>query len=398
MMKIRLIALGLLLAYSTATASAGNREDCLQDKDQALAAKACPLYEAELAAQKQKTADQPAAGTQATVQPGTAHFFDQKWRLNPAKSRLNITSVKNHTVSETHRFNGLDGSISPSGAATVKIDLWSLDTSVDIRNVRMRFLFFETFKFPLATITAQLDKAALQSLLANKQVTYPLKLELDLHGVKKKMVTNVVVTKTGSNTVKVASGDPLIVQAGDFNLLPGVEKLSIAAGGFKIEPSATIAFELVFEGGSANVALDAVRTAAADSQKKQKTRILSADECKTRMDVISKTRQIYFKSGSAKIDNVESAPLLDEVAQFFNRCPTVAMKISGHTDSDGGKAYNQHLSERRAAAIADALKGRNVAGKRMSVVGYGYSNPAADNTTKAGKAKNRRIEFQRLDN
>jgi outer membrane protein OmpA-like peptidoglycan-associated protein len=73
------------------------------------------------------------------------------------------------------------------------------------------------------------------------------------------------------------------------------------------------------------------------------------------MDVISQTREIYFASGSASIDQTESAPVFDAVAQFFNRCPSVSMVIAGHTESNGSAACNQDLSARRADAVAQAL-------------------------------------------
>ena len=65
----------------------------------------------------------------------------------------------------------------------------------------------------------------------------------------------------------------------------------------------------------------------------------------------------------------------------------------GHTDSVGTDAYNQKLSERRAAAVRDVLvKQYGVSASRVSSVGYGESRPVADNATEAGRAVNRRVE------
>ena len=383
------------LAIMVLPASAGNREDCLQDKDQALAAIACPLYEKELAAQKQETT-QPSEASQTETTLMSPAMFEQNWRLNPVKSRLSITTVKEATTTETHEFTTLDGSISPTGEAKVTIDLWSLDTKIDIRNVRMRFLFFETFKFPNAVVTAKVGKEGLQDLLSKSSMTYPLQLTLDLHGIQKDLEASVVVTKGGENAVSVASVAPIVIQAADFGLSEGIINLSKAAGGIEITPSASVTFALTFEGGDVNPQLDAARATTAAQQVQQKTRTLSPEECQTRMDVISQTRQIYFRTNSAQLNSSESAPVLDEVAQFTNRCPTVAMEISGHTDTDGSKAYNQTLSEQRARAVADALMEKGVEAGRIKTVGYGYSRPVADNNSSEGKAQNRRIEFARV--
>lgn len=67
--------------------------------------------------------------------------------------------------------------------------------------------------------------------------------------------------------------------------------------------------------------------------------------------------------------------------------------ISGYTDSDGSESYNKRLSTNRASAVRYYLISRGVSSKKLKAVGYGESNPIADNSTKEGKAKNRRIEF-----
>jgi len=68
-----------------------------------------------------------------------------------------------------------------------------------------------------------------------------------------------------------------------------------------------------------------------------------------------------------------------------------ALSIIGHTDSTGPENYNMGLSERRAKAAADYLEGRGITG--ITTKGMGESNPVADNGTKAGRAKNRRVEI-----
>ncbi|MNY77910.1 Outer membrane porin F precursor [compost metagenome] len=67
--------------------------------------------------------------------------------------------------------------------------------------------------------------------------------------------------------------------------------------------------------------------------------------------------------------------------------------MDGHTDSVGSDAYNQGLSERRAASVVDYLIGQGVAAEKLSSQGFGESKPIEDNGTDAGRAQNRRVEI-----
>lgn len=84
---------------------------------------------------------------------------------------------------------------------------------------------------------------------------------------------------------------------------------------------------------------------------------------------------------------------LDELASNIKGDDRVVdVKIVGHTDSDGTEAYNQALSVRRATSVRDYLASKGVDPNLMSVTGMGESQPIADNSTKEGRAANRRVE------
>ena len=80
------------------------------------------------------------------------------------------------------------------------------------------------------------------------------------------------------------------------------------------------------------------------------------------------------------------------VANFMGENPDYSVILEGHTDSTGSAAYNQKLSERRAAAVAGALQNFGVDAGKISSVGYGESQPIATNATKEGRAQNRRVD------
>lgn len=83
---------------------------------------------------------------------------------------------------------------------------------------------------------------------------------------------------------------------------------------------------------------------------------------------------------------------LRDLAEQIKSLQAERIEVGGHTDSTGPAAYNQALSERRAAAVKDFLINQGVDADLISTTGYGMNQPVADNATAAGRAKNRRVE------
>ena len=100
---------------------------------------------------------------------------------------------------------------------------------------------------------------------------------------------------------------------------------------------------------------------------------------------------VNFATDSAKI-SPEYMEEIKTVANFMGENPDYSVILEGHTDSTGSAAYNQKLSERRAAAVAGALQNFGVDAGKISSVGYGESQPIATNATKEGRAQNRRVD------
>ena len=85
---------------------------------------------------------------------------------------------------------------------------------------------------------------------------------------------------------------------------------------------------------------------------------------------------------------------LNAVAIVLNAYPETDVLIAGHTDSTGSDAYNQRLSERRAAAVMHYLVSQGVDPRRIQARGFGERYPVADNSTEQGRALNRRVEIR----
>lgn len=102
---------------------------------------------------------------------------------------------------------------------------------------------------------------------------------------------------------------------------------------------------------------------------------------------------VFFDFDKAVLKR-ESYPELDRVAEAMEDRPTLTIEISGHTDSVGPEQYNLGLSERRAEAVAEYLRGKGIAGDRLIVKYYGETQPVEPNTTVEGRSKNRRVDFK----
>jgi outer membrane protein OmpA-like peptidoglycan-associated protein len=102
---------------------------------------------------------------------------------------------------------------------------------------------------------------------------------------------------------------------------------------------------------------------------------------------------VHFAFDSAQLNSSASATL-DEVAGALRSQPEVPYEVGGHTDSIGSNAYNQDLSERRAASVYNYLVGHGVAASQLSTRGYGETQPVASNDTEEGRAANRRVEIR----
>jgi OOP family OmpA-OmpF porin len=318
------------------------------------------------------------------------------WTLDPTASVLTYQSVKKNTIVETNKIRNIAGSLTSAGAARITFDLNSVDTGVDLRNVRMRFLFFETFKYPSAEVTAKIDPAAFADLATKRRVKTVLPFRLNLHGVDKDLEARVVVTMISDNMVSVASEAPVAVHVEDFGLLPNVDKLQQAANVTNIVPTASVSFDFVFTADGSKPAAAATVAAASNdvgpvTTDAAKTNF-SDEECLNRFAVLSRTGAIYFRPASARLD-VQSRPLLTEVEGVVGKCPSLKVEVSGYTDSDGSPDANKLLSERRAQAVADALVAAGVPRNQISAAGYGEERPVAANDTPKNKALNRRIEF-----
>jgi outer membrane protein OmpA-like peptidoglycan-associated protein len=142
-------------------------------------------------------------------------------------------------------------------------------------------------------------------------------------------------------------------------------------------------------------AAEANKSAADANAVREKLRdqlnsVLATSE--TARGLIVNMSDVLFDTGKYSLKQNTQVSLA-KVAGILQAYPGLKLQVEGYTDSVGGEAYNQKLSENRADAVRDFLLAQGVPHDNITSTGYGESNPVADNNTASGRSQNRRVQL-----
>lgn len=101
---------------------------------------------------------------------------------------------------------------------------------------------------------------------------------------------------------------------------------------------------------------------------------------------------LLFDFNSSALSSASKANI-QKMASTLNEYPDTNILVEGHTDSKGSEEYNQNLSVERASSVVDYALAQGIPRSRMTIKGYGESQPIATNETEAGRQQNRRVEI-----
>ena len=168
------------------------------------------------------------------------------WHLEQQNSSVSFTTFKKEHIAENHQFESINAVVADSGKVQLTIDLSSVNTNIPIRDQRMQEHLFQTNKFANATFTTDLEDDFLASLKAGQSEVKVLSGVIDLHGQQQSVAVTVQVSKLATNKILVTSVKPLLLKAGDFALVAGVNKLQELAGLPSISHTVPVVFTLNF--------------------------------------------------------------------------------------------------------------------------------------------------------
>jgi polyisoprenoid-binding protein YceI len=166
------------------------------------------------------------------------------WRLTAA-SKVGYVSIKNNVIAEHNYFSGVTGTLNKKGQLKVSIDLSTVETQVDIRNQRMRDLFFEVMQYPEAVVTAQLDMQELAQVESGAPLELVKPFTLSLHGVEATAEAHLRIVSVAGRAW-VSTVRPILISAADFGLEGGVAALQKIAGLEAIAAAVPVSVDLRF--------------------------------------------------------------------------------------------------------------------------------------------------------
>jgi len=181
------------------------------------------------------------------VLASVATSVSARWQLDNDASSMDFITIKKSKAGEQNTFHKLKGIIEQNGKATVIISLASVESKIPVRNERMQSMLFEVTRFPEATVLAEVDYVRIDSMSPGDTFVHPVKMKLSLHGEEREIETELRVVRLNEDRLLVSTVRPLVINADDFMLGKGVEKLREIAKLSSISTAVPVTVDLVFE-------------------------------------------------------------------------------------------------------------------------------------------------------
>lgn len=166
------------------------------------------------------------------------------WIVDSKNSNVNFISTKKVNVAEVHNFNSFSGQMDDSGKFQLNIELASVWTNIEIRDTRMKELLFEVGMYPTLSLRSSIDLDKVSAIPVGGTSVMDVSAELEMHGTKQTMPITVTIAKLSEKQLLVVSTQAVIINAANFGLSAGIEKLREIAGLTSISQSVPVTFVL----------------------------------------------------------------------------------------------------------------------------------------------------------
>ncbi|MEM6464071.1 MAG: YceI family protein [Pseudomonadota bacterium] len=163
------------------------------------------------------------SATVAALVAVSSPVLAESWSLEGDASTVAFGSIKNDYTGEAHTFKDISGTVDEAGKVTVDINLASVETFIDIRNERMiANVFGDAAK---ATVTAEIDLAALNALAVGESMTFEADATLNLLGVENPLFLTMFVLRLAEDRVLASTDVPAFIATEDLQIDAGIDAL-----------------------------------------------------------------------------------------------------------------------------------------------------------------------------
>jgi len=169
-----------------------------------------------------------------------------QWELDNSQSVISFVSVKSNKIGEVNSFKDINGVIDDKGKMTLDVMLGSVETHIPIRNERIKSMLFKVDSFSKARISSALNLEKFKKLRVGEFYSDSVKLNLSLHSFANQVVAEVRVVKLSKKRFLATSIKPIVINASDYDLVTGIEKLRAVAKLPSISSAVPVIFNLVF--------------------------------------------------------------------------------------------------------------------------------------------------------
>ncbi len=169
----------------------------------------------------------------------------QDWAVDSAASSVAFGSIKKDTAGESHVFTTVSGNIERGGAATITVDLTSVNTNIDIRNERIVEHVFHNMA--AASVTAQIDIETLEMLAVGEMTAITLDATLSFMGAEVGFDAPMIAIRLSETRAMVVSDGMVFISTADMGIDAGIDMLMELASLPGITRTVPITARLVFD-------------------------------------------------------------------------------------------------------------------------------------------------------
>jgi len=169
------------------------------------------------------------------------------WQLLNSQSELSFVATKDARVADNHYFRTLNGFVKDDGYAELNIDMGSVDTNINKRDMRMRDILFRIADYPQTKVALNVRRSFVKPQPAGTNRQLEVSAKITMMGLSLPQKARLNIFHLAGGNVEVSTIEPILLDAEDYGLLPAINQLRELAGLKSLTIKVPVSFRLVFQ-------------------------------------------------------------------------------------------------------------------------------------------------------